>query len=103
MSYYYEQSLEASREIIRSGVFSLYRKDLDPSINFGNLFTDEINNTEIIFSEKYDYDEGKSHQWDALAQPSGFGFNWSSNYTVYLETLEPVSYTHLTLPTNREV
>ncbi len=93
MSYYYEESLKASREIIRSGLFSLYRKDPDPSVNFGNLFIDETNNTEIIFSEKYDYEEGKSHQWDALAQPSGFGFNWSSNYTVYLETLELFDFT----------
>ena len=45
-------------------------------------------NTEIIFSEKYDYEAGKSHQWDAFAQPSGFGFNWSSNYTVYLKHLK---------------
>ena len=92
-NFYYQKSLEASREIIRSGIFSLYRKDSDPVKNFGNLFIDESNNPEVIFAEKYDYDEGKSHQWDALAQPSGFGFNWSSNYTVYLETLEQFDFT----------
>jgi len=92
-NFYYQKSLEASREIIRSGIFSLYRKDSDPVKNFGDLFIDESNNPEVIFAEKYDYDEGKSHQWDALAQPSGFGFNWSSNYTVYLETLEQFDFT----------
>ena len=91
-SQYYLESLNASREIIQSGIFSLYRKFNDPVENFGNLFIDEADNSEIIFSEKYDYESGKSHQWDALAQPAGFGFNWSSNYPVYLETLEQFDF-----------
>ncbi len=91
-SAYYLESLNASREIIQSGVFSLYKKFTDPVENFGNLFTDEVDNSEIILSEKYDYESGKSHQWDALAQPAGFGFNWSSNYPVYLETLEQFDF-----------
>ena len=89
---YYKKSLDASREIIQSGVFALYNEKPDPVENFNNLFIDENGNPEIIFSEKYDYDAGKSHQWDALAQPAGFGFNWSSNYTVYLETLEQFDF-----------
>ena len=91
-SKYYIESLNASREIIQSGIFSLYRKFNDPVENFVNLFIDETDNPEIIFSEKYDYESGKSHQWDALAQPAGFGFNWSSNYPVYLETLEQFDF-----------
>ena len=91
-SKYYLESLNASREIIQSGVFSLYRKFNDPVENFGNLFINEADNPEIIFSEKYDNESGKSHQWDALAQPAGFGFNWSSNYPVYLETLEQFDF-----------
>ena len=91
-SKYYLESLNASREIIQSGIFSLYRKFNDPVENFVNLFIDETDNPEIIFSEKYDYESGKSHQWDALAQPAGFGFNWSSNYPVYLETLEQFEF-----------
>ena len=89
---YYKKSLDASREIIQSGVFALYNEEPDPVENFNNLFIDENGNSEIIFSEKYDYEAGKSHQWDALAQPAGFGFNWSSNYTVYLETLEQFDF-----------
>ena len=89
---YYKKSLDASREIIQSGVFALYNEEPNPVENFNNLFIDENGNSEIIFSEKYDYDAGKSHQWDALAQPAGFGFNWSSNYTVYLETLEQFDF-----------
>ena len=89
---YYKKSLDASREIIQSGIFALYNEKSDPVENFNNLFIDENGNTEIIFSEKYDYEAGKSHQWDALAQPAGFGFNWSSNYPVYLETLEQFDF-----------
>ena len=89
---YYKKSLDASREIIQSGVFALYNEEPDPVENFNNLFIDENGNSEVIFSEKYDYEAGKSHQWDALAQPAGFGFNWSSNYTVYLETLEQFDF-----------
>lgn len=89
---YYQASLNASKSIIQSGPFSLYRLSTDPAQNFGNLFIDEETNSEVIFKEKYDYDAQKSHQWDALAQPSGFGFNWSSNYTVYLETLEQFDF-----------
>ncbi len=91
-SSYYLESLNASKEIMQSGIFSLYEKYPDHVENFGNLFIDEINNPEVIFSEKYDYEAGKSHQWDALAQPAGFGFNWSSNYPVYLETLEQFDF-----------
>ena len=91
-SSYYQASLNASKEIIQSGSFSLYKKSNDLVKNFGDLFIDENNNSEVIFVEKYDFEEGKSHQWDALAQPSGFGFNWSSNYTVYLETLEQFDF-----------
>ena len=92
-SSYYLESLNASKEIIQSGIFSLYKKYPDHVENFGNLFIDETNNPEVIFSDKYDYYAVKSHQWDALAQPAGFGFNWSSNYPVYLETLEQFDFT----------
>ena len=60
-NYYYLESLNASREIIRSGIFSLYRKDPDPVKNFGDLFIDESNNSEVIFAEKYDYDLSLIH------------------------------------------
>lgn len=85
---YYQKSLDASREIINSGVFSLYRKDGDPVTNFMNLFIDENSNPEVIFAEKYDLEAGKSHSWDNTATPAGFGFTWNSNYPVYLETME---------------
>ena len=89
---YYQKSLDASIEILNSGVFSLYKESSDPVENFGNLFIDEDNNSELIFSEKYDNKAQKTHQKNAHAQPAHNGFNWSSNYTVYLETLEQFDF-----------
>ena len=85
---YYSRSLEASREIVTNGPFSLYRKQADPVQNFTDLFTDENNNPEVIFAERWDAEAGKGHSWDYLAHPDGFGFAWNSNFPVYVETLE---------------
>lgn len=85
---YYQQSLNASLEIMQNGPFSLYRRNADPVENFISLFLDEDSNPEVIFAEKYDLEAGKSHAWDITGTPAGFGFAWNSNYPVYLETME---------------
>ncbi|MBB4078049.1 hypothetical protein GGR28_000650 [Lewinella aquimaris] len=85
---YYRQSLDASKEIMDNGPFTLYRKDPNPVQNFINLFLDEDDNPEKIFVEMYDFESGKGHNWDNTGTPAGFGFSWNSNYPVYLETLE---------------
>lgn len=92
-STYYQQSLAASKEIMDSGTFSLYRESNDPVDNFINLFLDESGNSEKIFVEKYDFEAGKSHRWDNTGIPAGFGFGWNSNYPVYLETMELFDFT----------
>jgi hypothetical protein len=90
---YYTQSLAASNEILTDGPFSLYRQNADPVQNFTDLFTDENNNSEVIFAEHWDATAGKGHSWDLLAHPDGFGFSWNSNFPVYLETLELFDFT----------
>ncbi|MFY0653506.1 MAG: RagB/SusD family nutrient uptake outer membrane protein [Cyclobacteriaceae bacterium] len=85
---YYQQSLNASKDIIDNGPFSLYRKSNDLVENYSSLFLDEIGNTEIIFKEKFDFEANKGHTWDQLGSPFGTGFNWNSNFPVYLQTLE---------------
>ncbi|MFY0689921.1 MAG: RagB/SusD family nutrient uptake outer membrane protein [Cyclobacteriaceae bacterium] len=90
---YYQQSLAASQEIMQSGQFSLYRKSSDPVENFANIFLDEVDNREIIFKEKYDFDANKSHTWDGQGAPFGTGFNWNSNFPTYLEMLEIFDFT----------
>lgn len=90
---YYQQSLDASLEIMQNGPFSLYRKNADPVENFINLFIDENSNPEVILAEKYDLEAGKTHDWDLTGTPAGFGFSWNSNYPVYLETMELFDFT----------
>ncbi|MEO0331204.1 MAG: RagB/SusD family nutrient uptake outer membrane protein, partial [Bacteroidota bacterium] len=85
---YYQASLEASQEILDSGPFSLYREQADPVQNFTDLFTDDVNNPEVILAEKYDATAGLGHNWDQYAHPDGFGFGWNSNFPVYVETFE---------------
>lgn len=85
---YYQKSLDASREIIENGPYSLYRKKSDPVENYHDLFVDDNNNPEVIWAEKYDAESGKGHSWDLFAHPDGFGFGWNSNFPTYVETLE---------------
>lgn len=89
---YYQKSLEASREIMNEGPFSLYRKNPDKVQNLIDLFLDESNNPESIFAVKYDFEAGKNHAFDVTGTPAGFGFAWNSNYPVYLETMEKFDF-----------
>ena len=84
---YYQQSLAASQEIIMTGPFELYRRNADPVQNFIDLFTDENENPEVIFAEKWDAVAGKGHSWDLLGVPDGLGGSWNSNHPVYAEVL----------------
>ncbi|MEL7338894.1 MAG: RagB/SusD family nutrient uptake outer membrane protein [Bacteroidota bacterium] len=85
---YFQKSLDASREIIQNGPFSLYRRNPDKVQNLIDLFLDESNNPEAIFTVKYDQAAGKNHAFDITGTPAGFGFAWNSNYPVYLEKME---------------
>ena len=89
---YYQQALDAAKNIIDNGPFSLYRKNPDVVQNLIDLFLDESNNPEAIFVEKYEQEAGKSHAFDITGTPAGFGFAWNSNYPVYLETMEKFDF-----------
>ena len=89
---YYQKSLAASSEIMNTGPFSLYRRNADKVQNLIDLFLDEDNNPEAIFTVKYDFEAGKSHSFDITGTPAGFGFAWNSNYPVYLETMEKFDF-----------
>jgi len=69
---YWQTSYDASKSIINSAVFSLYNNTPDDKVaNFRNIFMDE-NNSEVIFSEIYNGQGGKSHSWDMLNGPYGY-------------------------------
>jgi len=50
---YYEKSLAASREIINSGVYTLYRTNPDPGENFYEAITKKSGNREAIFVKDF--------------------------------------------------
>lgn len=58
---YYRKSLEASLEIINSGVYSLYQNNPDPGANFQELFLSKSDNPEIIFAKDFLADKNKRH------------------------------------------
>lgn len=58
---YYRQSLEASLEIINSGVYSLYQNNPDPGANFQELFLSKSDNPEVIFAKDFLSDKNKRH------------------------------------------
>lgn len=51
--YYYQQSLNASKEIMLSGKYALYNNDPDKAMNFRNIFLVK-NNSEAIFVKHHD-------------------------------------------------
>lgn len=85
---YYQKSMQASEAIINSEAFSLYQKNSDPAQNFQDLFVDENDNPEVIFSERWDAVLNKGHSWDALATPQGFNAAWNSNYYSFVDFIE---------------
>jgi len=87
---YWQASYDASRAIISSGKFALYNKfPEDKAKNFRQIFLDE-NNSEVIFSERYDGLSGKGHSIDFFFAPFGY-HPWPGNGSqgsAYLEMVE---------------
>lgn len=83
---YYQTSYNASKEIMDSGLFSLYNKHQDKVTNFTQLFLDE-GNSEVIFAEVFE-PVIKGHSLDNLGTPAGFLATWNSNYPVLYDMVE---------------
>lgn len=85
---YWQKSYDASKSIINSGKFSLYKKNADKALNYRNIFLDE-NNSEVIFSEIFNGTAGRGHSWDFFNAVLGF-HRWSLGAEVcaYLEMVE---------------
>lgn len=58
---YYRKSLEASLEIINSGVYSLYQNNPEPGANFQELFLSKTDNPEVIFAKDFLSEKNKRH------------------------------------------
>jgi hypothetical protein len=60
---YYQKSLDASRELLESGAYSLYRGNPDPARNFYEAITKKTGNPEVILAIDYDAAQGRSHRF----------------------------------------
>ena len=58
---YYQKSLEASKSILLSGVYSLYRENPNIGENFYDMLMSKTGNREIIFAKDFSATLGKRH------------------------------------------
>ncbi|OOQ57327.1 RagB/SusD family nutrient uptake outer membrane protein [Mucilaginibacter pedocola] len=65
---YYTKALNAAKELIATGTYSLYRQLPDLSDNYANLFLDK-NSSESIFIEDFKVNAGKTHGFTTNNQP----------------------------------
>lgn len=83
---FYQKAYNTSKELMESGLFSLYNKHDDKMVNFTQLFLDE-GNDEVIFAEVFE-PVIKGHSLDNLATPAGFLSTWNSNFPVLYDIVE---------------
>ncbi len=58
---YYQKALDASREIINGGAYTLYRTNPIPGENFYDALVNKNGNTEVIFAVDYLKSQGRRH------------------------------------------
>jgi starch-binding outer membrane protein, SusD/RagB family len=58
---YYEKSLQASRELINSGMYSLYNGNSHRGQNFYEAYTNKSGNPEVIWVRDYSVGAGRTH------------------------------------------
>src|SRR5690606_17573932 len=66
---YYQKSLEASREIIQSGLFQLYQQNPNPGQNFYEALVTKGGNPELIWVKDYSAGGGRVHIWTLSIVP----------------------------------
>ncbi|GAB1308714.1 RagB/SusD family nutrient uptake outer membrane protein [Urechidicola sp. KH5] len=84
---FWQEAYNTSKTLIEQSGHSLYQRHSDPAKNFQELFTDENENPEVIFSEKFD-DELNAHSFSLLAMPWPFHGGWGANFFVFYDTVE---------------
>lgn len=66
---YYQASLDASRAILTSGVYSLYKGNPNPGENFYEALTKKAGNSEVIWARDYSVAGGVIHHWTLTIVP----------------------------------
>jgi starch-binding outer membrane protein, SusD/RagB family len=92
---YYQKSLDASKEIINSGVYTLYKGNANLGENFYEAVTKKLNNKEVIFVKDYLTSKAKKHgfSYDNIARSIREDNLGSSAITPVLNLVEAFDYT----------
>ena len=100
---YYQKSLDASKEIISSGAYALYRTNPNPGENFYDAFTNKNNNSEVIMATDYLKTQGRRHPFTfnniarSLFEDGGQGSSFTSPSLNLVESYEYLDGTAGTL------
>jgi hypothetical protein len=91
---YFTKSLEASKEIISSGTFALYKSNADLGENFFDAITKKANNKEVIFAQDFSLAKDKRHlfTYENIARNVREDNLSSSNVTPILNLVEDFEY-----------
>jgi hypothetical protein len=89
---YYRKSLEASKQIIESGKYRLFKENADLGANFYDMPVTETGNPEIIFAE--DFNASKKHYFtfNNIARGARESDNGASYVTPSLNLVEAFDY-----------
>ena len=94
-SEYYQKSLDASKEIITSGAYNLYKLNPNAGENFYDALVNKNNNTEIILATDYLKTQGKRHTFTFNNIPRSLfedGGQGSSSISPSLNLVESYDY-----------
>ncbi len=92
---YYQKSLDASKEIINSGAYALYKTNPNAGDNFYDALVNKNNNSEVIFATDYLKSQGRRHAFTfnniarSLFEDGGQG---SSSISPSLNLVESFDY-----------
>ena len=92
---YYQKSLDAAREIINSGVYSLYNTNPNPGDNFYEAITKKQGNKEVILAQDFLQSKGRTHtfSYDNIARAIREDNLGSSAIAPTLNLVESFEYT----------
>lgn len=93
---FFQTALDASKEVINTGLYSLYNKKADnKTLNYCEIFLKgNGDNGEYIFQKQYNVAGGKGHDWDKRNAPFSFrAGGWGCGMAPTLEMVDAYEYT----------
>lgn len=91
-NHFFQTAYDASNEVLKLGVYSLYKQNPDKAANFTELFVTR-DNGEYIFQKAFDAEAGKGHDFDKMNAPySMTQGGWGCATCPTLELVEAFEY-----------